>query len=1127
SVIVASEAVADYLRKTRKLKVGVVNVTFFRPFPGDLLGEIMKGRKGIVVLERVDQPLAEGLPLIREIRACMYKCVENATAKSHKEELPYPDYAVYDKPRYSSPLYSASHGLGSRDLQPEGIIGAVENMLKDGKKKKFFYLGVDFIREQAFSPKQEIHQESVEEAYPGIREMAIRGSENPNLLPKGSITVRIHSVGGWGAITTGKNLAMTLFDMMDYDIKANPKYGSEKKGQPTTYYLSAAAEPIPLNCEYKFVDVILSPDPNVFSHTNALSGLKEGGMFIIQSNLESPEAVWNSLPWATQKTIVDKNISIFYVDAFKIAKDEATDADLQFRMQGIAFQGAFFAASPIMANENLTEEQMFTAIKKQLNSKFGNKGERVVEDNFRVVTRGFEEVIEITEKEVADKPVTTENKKANNLPIILKSSHVNNDSASDIHRFWEQTGGFYSQGKGDENLVDPFMALSLMPAATGLFRDMTQIRFEHPVWVPEKCTACADCYVICPDSAIPGLVNSITEVFDTNIKLVEKQGHQVKHLRRAVRTVEKKLRTAITPLSEGTTLAPHFNKAINETIAESELEANERQELETEFTWFNEAVGDFKFALTKPYHDVIEKHNPGKGGLFSITIDPYRCKGCMECVTICEDEALEIVTQTPESVEVLRKDWNYWQNLPSTSEQYSRIDDLDECVGALETLLLEKNNHESMGCGDGACLGCGEKTDIHLFTGVVTALLQSRVKKHLVKLDELIDKLDRHIRLKLSGNMDLSNVEAINNVIKVHTEKDLTLSSLSSELDDTKSNQPVDPEWLKWVTGLLAALKHLKWQYTEGITGNGRSSMGFVNATGCTTVWGSTFPYNPYPFPWASHLFQDTPSMAMGLFEGHMAKMAEGFKAIRMAELEIKGEYDQKIHADFFARFNWKQFTDEEFHLCPPVVAVGGDGAMYDIGFQNLSRALMSGMPIKVLVLDTQVYSNTGGQACTSGFIGQVADMTPYGKEWKGKEEIRKEISLIGMAHRTSYVMQGGFNNVTHLLEGYIEGLNTRRPALWNIYAVCQPEHGVADDAAEIQTKLAVESRAYPLMKFNPDLGTTWEECLDLEGNPAMEDDWPTYSLEYEDESGVKSKLDVPLTFADFALTEGRFRKHF
>ena len=79
---------------------------------------------------------------------------------------------------------------------------------------------------------------------------------------------------------------MTLFDLLGYDIKANPKYGSEKKGQPTTYYLAAAPEPIRINCEYFFVDVVLSPDPNVFKHTNALAGLKKGGCFIIQSDKE-------------------------------------------------------------------------------------------------------------------------------------------------------------------------------------------------------------------------------------------------------------------------------------------------------------------------------------------------------------------------------------------------------------------------------------------------------------------------------------------------------------------------------------------------------------------------------------------------------------------------------------------------------------------------------------------------------------------------------------------------------------------------------------------------------------------------------------------------------------------------
>jgi pyruvate-ferredoxin/flavodoxin oxidoreductase len=102
----------------------------------------------------------------------------------------------------------------------------------------------------------------------------------------------------------------------------------------------------------------------------------------------------------------------------------------------------------------------------------------------------------------------------------------------------------------------------------------------------------------------------------------------------------------------------------------------------------------------------------------------------------------------------------------------------------------------------------------------------------------------------------------------------------------------------------------------------------------------------------------------------------------------------------------------------------------------------------------------------------------------RGKQETRKEISLIGMAHRTSYVMSGTIAHVNHLLESYVDGLNSRRPALFNIYAVCPPEHGVGDDKAMDQSKLAVEGRAYPLFRFDPDAGTTFAECVSLEGNP-------------------------------------------
>ncbi|MES9967597.1 MAG: 2-oxoacid:acceptor oxidoreductase family protein, partial [Sedimenticola sp.] len=531
SMIVQAHAVAEYLRETRKLKVGVVNLTMYRPFPGDLIGKALKGRKGVVVLERTDQPLAEDLPLMREVRSALTKCIENGATRGDAPYAGYEPYKVGDAPA----LYSGSYGLGSRDLQPEGLIAAVENMLDDGHRKKFFYLGVDFVRTPE-DPKAEIRQQELLEAYPHIANMALRGSENPDLLPKGAITVRMHSVGGWGAITTGKNLAMTLYELLGFDIRANPKYGSEKKGQPTTYYLSAAPEPIRLNCEYHYVDVVLSPDANVFGHSNPLYGLKKGGTFIIQSNLETAQEVWAQIPIQGQKFIVDNDIRIFYVDGFKIAKEEASNPELQFRMQGNAFQGAFFAASPLMERANLTEEGLFEAIEVQLRDKFGSKGERVVTDNLRVVRRGFDECVEITDKQVG---VTQQGlKKEMGLPIMLQQLPEGDGKVSDVHRFWEQTGSFYIGGKGSDNLADPFMATSLIPASTGVFRDMTQIRFEYPKFVTENCTACGDCYTVCPDSAIPGLVNTIGEVFNAAIERIETRGTPTQYLRRESRNVE-------------------------------------------------------------------------------------------------------------------------------------------------------------------------------------------------------------------------------------------------------------------------------------------------------------------------------------------------------------------------------------------------------------------------------------------------------------------------------------------------------------------------------------------------------------------------------------------------------------
>ncbi len=1116
SVVPTAEAVADYLRETRDLKVGVVDLVMFRPFPADRIGHLLRGRRGVTVLERTDQPLAADLPLVREVRATLGKCLENGRFADRPVHRGLPAYAqLSDVPD----LYSACFGLGSRDLSPGDLIGAVENMLKGSDARRMYYLGIDFLRQRPLHPKEQIRQERLARDHPRLGELVVKGSENPNLMPEDCVTVRMHSIGGWGAITTGKHLATTLFDLLGWHIKANPKYGSEKKGQPTTFYLAVAPTPIRVNGEYQHVDVVLSPDPNVFGHSNALAGLRDGGLFIIQSDAATPEQVWAHIPDRYRRQFVARGIRLFYFDAFRIAREESSDPDLELRMQGIAFQGAFFAATGLLAEHGLDEERLIDSMRARLQKKFGARGARVVEDNLRVIRRGYDEIREVTDFALPQEPETLQ---APPMPTAVRMLPASKSPLSDIHRFWADTGSLYARGLGNENLADPFMALSLVPASTALFRDMSGIRNGHPVWLPENCTACGRCWTVCPDTAIPGLVNSLSEILNTAVERVFKAGHQPTRLQRVLGQVEARVRKSFDAAGAGTAARGLISEAIEAQLAATR-DAAERAELKTEFDWLETALGDFQWALTRSFYTMREGKAAGSGGLLSITVNPETCKGCGECVAVCEDGALKQVPQTPASLDTLRERWAMWRDLPSTADDFIRVQDLEQAIGVLDNILLKKEVYMPFTSGDGACLGCSQKTVVRLFTATVEALMQPRVKAYVAKLDELIGRLGERLRQSLVSGLDISHLDSLAG----ESDSRLSVAELvrhASKADPGATS--IDRTWLTRISGLIRELEALRWRYTEGTTGRGRAAMGLLNATGCSSVWGSTFPFNPYPFPWANHLFQDSPSLAMGVFEGHMTKMAAGFRVVREAELEMAGDQASPDDRAALENFDWRHFSDAEYALCPPVVVVGGDGAMYDIGLQNLSRALMSGKPLKVLVLDTQVYSNTGGQACTSGYFGQVSDMATFGKATQGKQEIRKELGLLAIAHRTSYVMQSTIAQPSHMIEGFIEGLAARRPALFNCYTACQPEHGIADDAGYAQAKLAVESRAYPLFRYRPDRGATLADGLDLGTNPAPDADWPRYTLRYR-KHGVDRELDLPLTFADFAASEGRFRKHF
>jgi pyruvate-ferredoxin/flavodoxin oxidoreductase len=253
SVVGNAEVVADYLREKRRLKVGVLNLVMFRPFPADLVTRLLAGKKGVVVLERTDQPLAVELPMIREIRSALAQAAENGRAvngagkrsrrKKHAEtasELPYPGLDALTAEQLPD-LYSGCFGLGGRDLQPGDLVAAVENMLEDGRKQRRFYLGIEFIRKDTPLPKVEIWQQKILADYPNVARLALASAGNLNLNPEDSLELRIHSIGGWDLIGAGDGLMTAAAELFGMHVKAYPRHGREKRGQPTTYFARTPA----------------------------------------------------------------------------------------------------------------------------------------------------------------------------------------------------------------------------------------------------------------------------------------------------------------------------------------------------------------------------------------------------------------------------------------------------------------------------------------------------------------------------------------------------------------------------------------------------------------------------------------------------------------------------------------------------------------------------------------------------------------------------------------------------------------------------------------------------------------------------------------------------------------------
>ena len=277
--------------------------------------------------------------------------------------------------------------------------------------------------------------------------------------------------------------------------------------------------------------------------------------------------------------------------------------------------------------------------------------------------------------------------------------------------------------------------------------------------------------------------------------------------------------------------------------------------------------------------------------------------------------------------------------------------------------------------------------------------------------------------------------------------------------------------------------------------------MVIANASGCSAAVALTFGSAPYcqskQTGWgpaiANSLFEENAEFGFGLSEGHsllrqklrlvveeaLASCDKMTPALRELLGEWIKEYDNgqrsleiakriqpllQIEKDQCGKMN-EIFTNRDAFIKFSTWLVGGDGWAYDINFQGLDHVLSIGSNLKVIVLDTEVYSNTGGQKSKATPKGSVHKFASAGKSFH-----KKDLGMIAMMYETVYVGQISLNaNPSHALKTIQEAESYAGPALLLCYAPCI-EHGIEGGDWVKESKLAVSTGYWPLFRFNPAL---------------------------------------------------------
>ncbi len=1086
AAIETAQAIADSVRKVRKIHVGVLGIHCLRPFPGPQIAEQLRKKQAVAVLERVDTPLAADLPLTRQVRATVDRALENA----HFGQDTHPDYPAITKreqPRFRSVVY----GLGGLPLRGADLMAlCVDTALKE-KGPSRIYLGIEFAHASSLYPKRQVLLDTLRRDYPEIAKLGLKGyAPSPDARPEGALTVAVHRLSDQGGQGLAVEAAAFLHQLIGGRVRSRPGLFVGRWASYCVDRFTHAPQALRDPGDDIPVDISVIAAAHGHPLMKPAADLCEGGILLALSALGN-EALWQTFPLSLRADIQRKHATLYGVPPLDSSKQAEGLHGLDLSNERLL--GSLFGTLLDSGRLALKARRVLSVREDVLRAL--SSAER--EARLAAFKAGLDGVRRV---DYASLPAPGEDASSvwdDEAPLAVRHLGRTDEAYDSLPRFWDQVGVLYRNGEAEELTPDPYLATGIVPPLSATLRDHSDGREMLPAFDPAVCSGCGQCWTRCPDTAIGAAALSASALIDTGIRLAGGD---------ALRMAATKLASRVHSLSQGADAVPaSVAEWLDEAFAWLKKKmplADERKlAMKEAFAALREKIGPLPVARTEPFFHEPERQNPGSGELLSLAINPDTCKGCGLCITACEPQALSAAPQNHERVEQARRLWKLWEQTPDTPEATLERASQHPEVGPMAALLLSRHCLLAVAGGDSAEAGSGEKVLVRLTLATTEFHLQPFINRFLEDIETTRQALTQVIQATLSEALPGDDLDALAGALDTVRSGEVELAAVTSRVEAVAERGRIDATRLRRLVALAQALGDLHERLPRRPHGLGRARLGLAVAPGSVATWAGAFPDNPFQVPVAVDMSGDTAQLAAGLLEGQLRDATESFVLLRKAHLELGHPKEAPRTTLSLDRLTWRDLSADERRLCPYLLLMGNDAVLAGQGLSSVTSLLGADLPVKILVFaDLDLGLDAGGLLAAPLSVAK---------------DPKINLGLFALAQRRAYVAQTSLSDTAHFLASLRAAFDFPGPALIHVHGPSPERHGFATDRTFEQAQAAVQGRVFPLFRYDPQGAGVFGSRLSLEGNPDPYEAW------------VKDAQGRPLTAVDWAVSERRFAPHF